>query len=223
VKTGLKTAWGLWVLLPVAVGCGRQPAESPKSRPAAQRTAAPAASVPAPPPPDAARADPAEAKRLRLADILREVLKSRKEPAKDAARQAELKKLADEALSIARELVGDDEKKQAALAEEVTKRYLPEQFQEMQVARAKAQLANIAQALEMYYVDAARYPSTEMGLRVLADTSSARGPYLANDILKDPWGRDYLYRCPGTGGAGPYDLKSLGPDGQEGTADDVVK
>jgi type II secretion system protein G len=212
VKTGWKRTFGLPVLLLAAAGCGPPP-EPPKAPPAASPV----------PPPDAGKADPAEAKRLRLADILREVLKARKEPAKDAARQAELKKLADEALAIGRELAGDDEKKQAALAEEVTRNYLPDQFLEMQVARAKTWLATFAQALDLYEIDTGRHPTTAEGLRVLADTSSPRGAYLANDIPKDPWGRDYVYRCPGTRGAGTYDLKSLGPDGREGTADDVEK
>jgi general secretion pathway protein G len=39
-------------------------------------------------------------------------------------------------------------------------------------------------------------------------------------IPKDPWGNDYVYRAPGTNGA-DYDLLSAGPDGHEGTADDI--
>jgi type II secretion system protein G len=181
--------------------------------------------APTPPPPDAARTDPAEAKRLRLAELLREIFKARKEPqeSRSPARQDELKKLGAEAMAIARELAGDDEKKQEALAEEVAKKYLPDQYLEMQVMQVKAHLANIAMALERYYLDEARYPTTEQGLRVLADKTSARGPYLATDVPKDPWGRDYLYRCPGTQDARPFDLKSLGPDGKEGTPDDVEK
>jgi general secretion pathway protein G len=38
---------------------------------------------------------------------------------------------------------------------------------------------------------------------------------------KDPWNRDYILRCPGTINTDGVDVVSLGPDGQEGTADDI--
>jgi general secretion pathway protein G len=38
---------------------------------------------------------------------------------------------------------------------------------------------------------------------------------------KDPWNRDYILRCPGTINTDGIDVVSLGPDGQEGTADDI--
>jgi general secretion pathway protein G len=38
---------------------------------------------------------------------------------------------------------------------------------------------------------------------------------------KDPWNKDFILRCPGQINADGIDVISLGPDGQEGTADDV--
>jgi general secretion pathway protein G len=38
---------------------------------------------------------------------------------------------------------------------------------------------------------------------------------------KDPWGREYILRCPGQINTDGSDIISVGPDGQEGTADDV--
>jgi general secretion pathway protein G len=38
---------------------------------------------------------------------------------------------------------------------------------------------------------------------------------------KDPWNRDYILRCPGTINVDGIDVVSMGPDGQEGTADDI--
>jgi general secretion pathway protein G len=38
---------------------------------------------------------------------------------------------------------------------------------------------------------------------------------------KDPWNRDFILRCPGTLNTDSIDVISLGPDGQEGTADDI--
>ena len=36
---------------------------------------------------------------------------------------------------------------------------------------------------------------------------------------KDPWGKDYQYKCPGE--HGDYDLFSYGPDGQP-SSDDIT-
>jgi len=41
------------------------------------------------------------------------------------------------------------------------------------------------------------------------------------EALMDPWGHKYQYRNPGKHNTGSYDIYSLGPDGQEGTADDI--
>ena len=40
--------------------------------------------------------------------------------------------------------------------------------------------------------------------------------------LKDPWGRDYQYKAPGEKNKDNVDLWSLGPDGVDGSEDDVV-
>ena len=47
------------------------------------------------------------------------------------------------------------------------------------------------------------------------------GPYL-DKIPADPWGQPYIYYYPGKHSANSYDLLSVGPDGKEGTDDDVV-
>ena len=38
---------------------------------------------------------------------------------------------------------------------------------------------------------------------------------------KDPWNHDFILRCPGTVNVDGIDVVSLGPDGQEGTPDDI--
>jgi general secretion pathway protein G len=38
---------------------------------------------------------------------------------------------------------------------------------------------------------------------------------------KDPWNRDLIIRCPGTINTDGVDVVSVGPDGQEGSPDDV--
>lgn len=91
---------------------------------------------------------------------------------------------------------------------------------------ARIQVKNIAQAVELYYLDLGGYPTTEQGLAALVQPTGPqwRGPYVRDARgLTDPWGRPYLYRAPG--GHGPYEIYSLGSDGQvggTGEAADIV-
>lgn len=87
------------------------------------------------------------------------------------------------------------------------------------VESAKAQVHNIESALELYYIDNGRYPTTEEGLSALevAPTSAAswNGPYLkGGEALRDPWGHPYAYRGPEKGDG--FSVHSLGKDGKEG-------
>lgn len=85
---------------------------------------------------------------------------------------------------------------------------------------AKGDLSSIDLALKLYRLDNSAYPTTEQGLDVLL-VAGAKEPYLEKKAL-DPWGRKYLYRCPGTHRPASYDLFSAGRDGKEGTDDDIV-
>jgi len=77
---------------------------------------------------------------------------------------------------------------------------------------AKAQLEMLASAIEAFRLDVGRYPNSLEEL-ISSNDPKWRGPYLAKkQIPKDPWGRDYVYKYPGE--HAPYDLYSLGPDGQ---------
>ena len=77
-------------------------------------------------------------------------------------------------------------------------------------------------ALGQYKADTGRYPE---GLQELIDKSTDatnwHGPYL-DKLLVDPWGNPYVYYCPGKHSTNSYDLLSVGPDGKEGTDDDIV-
>jgi general secretion pathway protein G len=91
------------------------------------------------------------------------------------------------------------------------------------VAKADIDL-NIATALRLYELDNGSYPSTEDGLNALMTVPSGaknwKGPYLEKRPL-DPWGKQYVYKCPGIHRPNDYDLSSFGKDGIE-SADDVV-
>jgi len=90
---------------------------------------------------------------------------------------------------------------------------------EAKVKAAKIQIESLASALDLYFLDTGRYPSSSEGLGALVQKSGTtigwNGPYLkGNSVPNDPWGRPYQYRSPGQ--STPYDIVSLGADGQEG-------
>jgi general secretion pathway protein G len=90
---------------------------------------------------------------------------------------------------------------------------------ESKVKAAKIQIESFASALDLYFLDTGRYPSSSEGLAALMQRPGAapswNGPYLRGTIVPaDPWGNAYVYRAPGR--QGPYDIISYGADGQEG-------
>jgi general secretion pathway protein G len=90
---------------------------------------------------------------------------------------------------------------------------------ESKAKAAKIQIESFASALDLYFLDNGRYPSSSEGLGALVQrpgsTMSWNGPYLKGAIVpNDPWGNAYLYRAPGQHGT--YDIMSYGADGQEG-------
>lgn len=87
------------------------------------------------------------------------------------------------------------------------------------VRTAKLEMQNIAGALQIFKLDAGRYPSQEEGLIALQQAPTGaggwNGPYLARQTkFLDPWGRPYLYRLPVQGA--DFEIQSLGADGREG-------
>ena len=82
--------------------------------------------------------------------------------------------------------------------------------------------------LQSYRMTMGNYPSTADGLQALitppADKADRwRGPYIKDDsaLLLDPWKNPYQYRFPGVRNRTGYDVWSKGPDGQDGTTDDI--
>jgi general secretion pathway protein G len=100
---------------------------------------------------------------------------------------------------------------------------------EAKVTAARSQISNFMTALGTYKLDTGSFPTTEQGLLALrvkpADVLQWNGPYLPQDVPKDPWGVDYAYRYPGEHGNDEPDIISLGADrqpGGEGTNADIV-
>jgi general secretion pathway protein G len=88
--------------------------------------------------------------------------------------------------------------------------------------KARADVRTLEQALELFRLDQARFPTTEEGLEALARPPAADAgglpkraePYIRR-LPEDPWGRPYLYVAPGQDGRA-YDLYSTGADGKDG-------
>jgi general secretion pathway protein G len=89
--------------------------------------------------------------------------------------------------------------------------------------------SGLSGTLDLYRAAMGRYPTTDEGLITLyqpPDDEEEAKKWVQvikkPDDLKDQWGHAYIYTCPGQYNEKSYDLSSAGPDGQEGTDDDVV-
>lgn len=98
--------------------------------------------------------------------------------------------------------------------------------EEARVTAAQTQIAAFGTALDAFEVDTGAYPRGSDGLQQLivqpSNVVNWRGPYLKGDIPLDPWGHPYTYEYPGAQNPSGYDLRSAGPDGQLGNADDIA-
>lgn len=103
---------------------------------------------------------------------------------------------------------------------------LPSQDRAM-MEKANADVRLLDQAVEMYRLDNLSYPRVEDGLEALVSppTNLARndryrtGGYI-RQLPLDPWGNAYQYVFPGE--HGPFDIYSLGADGEPGGNDGDV-
>jgi general secretion pathway protein G len=96
----------------------------------------------------------------------------------------------------------------------------------------RAQFDQITEAMKRFRLDLKRYPSADEGIEVLwnrdaleDEEQAARwnGPYLEQPVTSDRWGGELVYTYPGEIiGESNYDLVSVGPDGEEGTDDDIT-
>jgi general secretion pathway protein G len=100
---------------------------------------------------------------------------------------------------------------------------------ESKVKTARLQIEGFSSALDLFYLDTGRYPTSAEGLAALtkspADVEVWNGPYLKGArVPLDPWNHAYQYRSP-VDHSPPYEIISLGSDGREGgtgTATDIT-
>ncbi|WP_240097409.1 type II secretion system major pseudopilin GspG [Thermomonas flagellata] len=80
---------------------------------------------------------------------------------------------------------------------------------------ARAQVQTLAEKIDQYRQDTGRLPARLDDLvSKPAGASGWLGPYAKPAELNDPWGHPYVYTVPGQGR--PFELTSLGADGQPG-------
>jgi general secretion pathway protein G len=87
--------------------------------------------------------------------------------------------------------------------------------------KAKADIATLDSALELYRLNNLTYPATSDGLGALlaappslTDPSRYQAGGYIKKLPKDPWGRDYKYEYPGK--HRDFDIYTLGADGVPG-------
>ena len=90
---------------------------------------------------------------------------------------------------------------------------------------AESQIGLFKTPIQMYQMAIASYPPSLEALRSapgdLPNPAKWDGPYLDSPVPLDPWDRPYQYVFPGTHNPDGYDLWSFGPDGVNGTEDDI--
>ncbi len=87
-------------------------------------------------------------------------------------------------------------------------------------------LTSLENAMETYFLDNGRYPTSEQGLEALVEAprmdpqarNFPEGGYIRR-LPNDPWGNKYQLLSPGQ--YGRYDIFSMGFDGLSGTDDDI--
>ena len=93
------------------------------------------------------------------------------------------------------------------------------------VQQAQAQVGLIDTAIQTYEASVNSYPSNLQALLTqpndLQDPTKWAGPYLNHAIPPDPWGHPYKYAVPGNHNRESFDVWSSGPDGVDGTPDDI--
>jgi general secretion pathway protein G len=87
------------------------------------------------------------------------------------------------------------------------------QFQKGQVRTARITVKEISDSITQYMIE--NNNECPKGMEDLVAKRNYR------KVIKDPWGKDFIIKCPGQNDTDGADVISPGPDKQEGTADDI--
>jgi general secretion pathway protein G len=88
-------------------------------------------------------------------------------------------------------------------------------------SRALQDITNLKAQINTFEVDTGGFPaSLDLLVTNSGNVPNWHGPYI-DKLPQDPWGHDYIYHPPASGEGNDFVVLSAGPDGQEGTADDI--
>jgi general secretion pathway protein G len=87
------------------------------------------------------------------------------------------------------------------------------QYKKAQVKIAKERVKEVMQGVTTFMIDNNNCPQ---GIEQLVGQK-----YLSKGAAKDPWGKEFSLKCPGTNDPEAADVSSAGPDKQDGTPDDI--
>ena len=105
------------------------------------------------------------------------------------------------------------------------------QKEEADADLTRTQINTLETALKMFKLDMKRYPTEDEGLRALWSKDAIEdedeagnwgpSPYLEDPLPEDTWGNEWFYTDQSENLEGMYEIISYGPDGEEGTDDDI--
>lgn len=102
----------------------------------------------------------------------------------------------------------------------------PKILNSARITRVDGDLQAFESSLMTYKILAGSYPSNQQGFDALVNRPTSppvprRWEQQLDSVPIDPWGNEYIYRYPGSKDSSRPELISLGPDGDEGTSDDI--
>ena len=86
-------------------------------------------------------------------------------------------------------------------------------FKKAQVKIGKQRMTEVLSGVTQFMIDNNTCP------RSMEDLVGQK--YVSKQGAKDPWGKDFILRCPGQKDPESADISSSGPDKQDGTPDDI--
>lgn len=89
------------------------------------------------------------------------------------------------------------------------------------VTETRYLLSALKQAVQQHYTMTGEYPNSDVGLAILLRSSPGMRPIL-DRLPTDRWGRPFVYFAPSRDGKDPFELVSMGPDGELNTEDDII-
>ncbi len=99
------------------------------------------------------------------------------------------------------------------------------QMEASKIKTTQVYISTLASAIERYEINVGRMPSSLDDLLVCPDGLSETkwaGPYLKDNAqTEDAWRNPYQYVTPGNHSRSGFDVWSFGPDGRDGTDDDI--